>query len=133
MSNLSVIVLDSFNVTSVPLAVVSIPSVPFIPNEIPPSLFNATSLVDVLASPVNLILFDIAVVKSSLVAISLSFTLTFPLSAFNVTSGALSLPFNTNSGVVTFPVAVTFSNVGDFLNPISTFPSVTFVATLSDV
>ena len=132
MSNLSVIVLDSFNVTSVPLAVVSIPSVPFIPNEIPSALFNETLSVEVeLAS--NLIVFDIAVVKSSLVAISLSFTLTFPLSAFNVTSGALSFPFNTNSGVVTFPVAVTFSNVGDFLNPISTFPSVTFVATLSDV
>ena len=130
LSNLSVIVLDSFNVTSVPLAVVSIPSVPFIPNEIPSALFNETLSVEVeLAS--NLIVFDTALVNSSLVAISLSFILTFPLSAFNVTSPELS--FNTNSGVVTFPVAVTFSNVGDFLNPISTFPSVTFVATLSDV
>ena len=45
---------------------------------------------------------------------------------------------NVNSSLIlAFPVstslAVTFVNVGDFLNPISIFPLVTLVATLSDV
>ena len=145
LANLSVTSLDNLRVTSVPLAVVSIPSAPNIPNEIPPVLFNNTPSVEVLIlavfsvapsgnSPfaVSLIVFVTTVSSASLVAISFPSTLAFPPSAVILTSAELSLPFNTTSGVVILSVAVTSLNVGLSLNPISSFPlpSVSFLVYL---
>ena len=56
LSNLSLYVLDNLTVTSVPLAVVSIPSAPFIPNAIPPSFPNSCVPVEPVF-PSNLIVF----------------------------------------------------------------------------
>ena len=132
LSNLDLYVSDNLTVTFVPSAVVSIPSAPNIPNEIPFSLFNATFSVEALVAAVapsavspfavNLIVFVTTVSSASLVAISFPSTLAFPPSAVILTSSELSLPFINTSGVVILSVAVTSLNVGLSLNPISSFP-----------